>query len=128
MPADETGQTEAKTLEMRVAELEDKLAKLQITEDEWRAYRKVASRLAGSPSAAPLASPVQPCIAGAGTCMMLPCVVNNMGAGWVGMCIVGCGCIWFGPCFVSGLSAGAVPFSPAGSGFEGLGGEPARGE
>lgn len=40
-----------KTLEMRVAELEDKLKGLQVTEDEMRAYNKVASLMAGGGSA-----------------------------------------------------------------------------
>lgn len=47
------GQDEkAKTLEMRVAELEDKLAKLHVTEDEMRAYEKVSSLLGGTTEAA----------------------------------------------------------------------------
>lgn len=36
-----------KTLEMRIAELEDKLAKLHITEEEMRAYEKVSAILGG---------------------------------------------------------------------------------
>ena len=38
----DTGQ---KSLEMRVAELEDKLAQLHISEDEMKTYQKVASKL-----------------------------------------------------------------------------------
>jgi hypothetical protein len=34
-----------RSLEMRVAELEDKLAKLQVTEEEMRAYEKVSTLL-----------------------------------------------------------------------------------
>jgi hypothetical protein len=34
-----------KTLEMRVAELEDKLSKIHITEEELKAYQKVSSLL-----------------------------------------------------------------------------------
>ncbi len=34
-----------KSLEMRVAELEDKLSKVYITEEEWQAYQKVVSLL-----------------------------------------------------------------------------------
>ncbi len=37
-----------KTLEMRVAELEDRLSKMHITEDEMKAYHKVASLVAGA--------------------------------------------------------------------------------
>jgi hypothetical protein len=40
--ADEKGK-DAKSLEMRIAELEDKLSKLHITEDEMKAYQKVSS-------------------------------------------------------------------------------------
>jgi hypothetical protein len=40
-----------KTLEMRVAELEDKLAKLHVTEDEMRAYEKVSSLMASQGAA-----------------------------------------------------------------------------
>lgn len=36
-----------KTLEMRIAELEDKLKGLQITEEEMKAYNKVASLMGG---------------------------------------------------------------------------------
>ena len=40
-------QSKEKSLEMRVAELEDKLSKLHITEDEMKAYQKVSSLLGG---------------------------------------------------------------------------------
>ena len=36
-----------KTLEMRVAELEDKLKGLQVTEEEMKAYNKVAAMMGG---------------------------------------------------------------------------------
>jgi hypothetical protein len=36
-----------KSLEMRVAELEDKLSKIHITEEEMKAYQKVSSLLGG---------------------------------------------------------------------------------
>lgn len=38
-----------KSLEMRVAELEDKLSGMQITEEEMRAFNKVSAMLAGAP-------------------------------------------------------------------------------
>src|SRR5712691_7974434 len=41
-----------KTLEMRVAELEDKLKGLQVTEEEMRAFNKVASLMGLVPQAA----------------------------------------------------------------------------
>ena len=40
-----------KTLEMRVAELEDKLAKIYITEEELKAYYKVSALLGTDPVA-----------------------------------------------------------------------------
>jgi hypothetical protein len=40
---------ESKTLEMRVAELEDKLSKLHITEEELKAYHKVSSLMGPTP-------------------------------------------------------------------------------
>ncbi len=44
---------EKKTLEMRVAELEDKLSQVHITEEEMATYNKVAAKLgAASPTAA----------------------------------------------------------------------------
>jgi len=49
-----------KTLEMRVAELEDKLKGLQVTEEEMKAYNKVAALMGGgaaAPSAAGIAAP-----------------------------------------------------------------------
>lgn len=45
-----------KTLEMRVAELEDKLKGMQVTEDEMRAYNKVASMMAAAPPTATAAT------------------------------------------------------------------------
>jgi hypothetical protein len=44
--------TGEKTLEMRLAEVEDKLSKLHITEDELKAYQKVSGLMGGSAGAA----------------------------------------------------------------------------
>jgi len=47
-----------KSLDMRVAALEDKLSKLSVTEEEMKAYQKVASMLGGGvPAASPALSP-----------------------------------------------------------------------
>ena len=43
----EKEKSEPKTLEMRVAELEDKLQKVHVTEEEMQAYNKVASLMGG---------------------------------------------------------------------------------
>ena len=44
-----------KSLEMRIAELEDKLSKMHITEEEMKAYQKVASLLGAGQGTSPLA-------------------------------------------------------------------------
>jgi len=65
-------QGHAKTLEMRVAELEDKLAQLHISEEEMKTYQKVASKLgAASPCQQCTASP---CIAAQQQQQQQPCV------------------------------------------------------
>jgi hypothetical protein len=96
---------EQKSLEMRVAELEDKLSKIHITEDEMKAYHKVSSLL-GTTSAPtgtgvnPLAGCISDCIGGCinectiRACTILrPCTIvrfctiirqciNECGGGW----------------------------------------------
>jgi len=52
---------EKRTLEMRVAELEDKLAQFHISEEEMATYQKVASKLGAA--SAPTVPHVQACIA-----------------------------------------------------------------
>ena len=52
-----------KTLEMRVAEIENRLAQLNVTEEEMRAYQKVSALMAGGGMpmggmAAPMAAPM----------------------------------------------------------------------
>jgi hypothetical protein len=47
---EERGSGKEKTIEMRLAEIEDKLSKMHITEEEMKAYEKVSS-LIGSPAA-----------------------------------------------------------------------------
>jgi hypothetical protein len=85
--ADEEPRPQEKSLEMRVAELEDKLSKVHITEEELQAYQKVASLLAGgggiSPAAA--ASPKETAIAAG-------CVVDCSG-GCINECAISRPCI-----------------------------------
>jgi len=66
--ADEGEQQEDRTLEMRVAELENKLSQVHITEDDMKAFRKVASALGGGAAAA--------AGAGAGGTVAAGCVVD----------------------------------------------------
>jgi hypothetical protein len=84
--ADET--KPSKTLEIRVAELEDKLAKLHVTEDEMKAYHKVTALMGGAPGASPcVAAGASPCVA-AGTS---PCVAAPFSAAQcVSHCIMTC--------------------------------------
>jgi hypothetical protein len=53
--------SDVKSLEMRLAALEDKLAKLNITEEELKAYEKVSSMLGGSASYTPAPDSCQIC-------------------------------------------------------------------
>jgi hypothetical protein len=62
--------SEQKTLEMRVAELEDRLSKVYVTEDEIKAYQKVASLVGGqAPAGGPPVSPF--------TCVVNACVIHQ---------------------------------------------------
>ena len=61
---------EKKTLEMRVAELEDKLAQLHISESDMAIYQKVAAKLGAG---APLAQPCMP----AAPAPAAGCRINN---------------------------------------------------
>lgn len=73
--AEKEQRTPARTLEMRVAELEDKLRQMHVTEDEMRAYNKVATAIgAGAVSADQLARipGPKPCIA---SCVINPCII-----------------------------------------------------
>jgi hypothetical protein len=73
---------ETRSLEMRVAELEDKLQQLHITEDEMATYHKVASALGGggggvaaSADAATALTPVPDnCVV---ACTVRPCTIVN---------------------------------------------------
>jgi hypothetical protein len=60
----DTSNPSGKTLEMRVAELEDKLAQTQITEADIKAFQKVAAAMAARGAAAPAGGAAgQPCVA-----------------------------------------------------------------
>jgi hypothetical protein len=48
MPNPEKGPEQAKSIEMRLAEIEDKLSKLHVTEEEMKAYEKVSTLLGGT--------------------------------------------------------------------------------
>ncbi len=65
--------TQPKTIEMRLAELEDKMAKVHITEDELKAYQKVAA-LTGGGAAPTAACVVQQCVQ---PCVVQQCVIHQ---------------------------------------------------
>ncbi|HJY31154.1 MAG TPA: hypothetical protein VJ306_24165 [Pyrinomonadaceae bacterium] len=66
-----------KSLEMRVAELEDKLSKLHITEEEMKAYQKVSSLLgSGGGGASPRAGCILDCSGGCiNECSIRACTI-----------------------------------------------------
>ena len=58
-------QSKEKSLEMRVAELEDKLSKVHITEEEMKAYQKVSALLGGGGGGvSPRAGCILDCVGG----------------------------------------------------------------
>ena len=86
--AEHTPSSQAKTLEMRVAELEDKLSKVHITEDEMKAYQKVSSLIGqqAQPSLSPQVCVINRCIIA--NCITTACIRQPP-------CIYECTC---GPC------------------------------
>jgi hypothetical protein len=100
----------SKSLEMRVAELEDKLSKMYITEEEMKAYQKVAS-LAGQGTGAGGASSLSPQF-----CIIYRCIVNPV-------CIIRCIIRPVCECFECGGCGPCSPTSGTGSagGFGSLG-------
>ncbi len=48
---------DVKSLEMRIAAIEDKLSKMHVTEEEMKAYEKVNALMGGAAAAAPQAAP-----------------------------------------------------------------------
>lgn len=105
--AEEKSSEKQKSLEMRVAELEDKLSKLHVTEEEMKAYQKVASLLgAGQAGGGP---PLSPELCFIVRCIVGPCIRPLC---WRPFCVCfECG----GGCFPGG-GAGS-----AGGGFGSLG-------
>ncbi|WP_170162060.1 hypothetical protein [Paracoccus siganidrum] len=73
--ADKESKGSEKTLEMRVAELEDKLQGMQVTEEEMRAYNKVSAMMAGAqPAASPAAINDPAMIPAPDACIISQCV------------------------------------------------------
>jgi hypothetical protein len=69
---------EKKTLEMRVAELEDKLAQVHISEDEMATFHKVAAKLGTAAPCTPASGVHQSCIASQQPCVaQQPCIAQQ---------------------------------------------------
>ncbi|HET9711838.1 MAG TPA: hypothetical protein VFP64_08150 [Pyrinomonadaceae bacterium] len=73
-------QSKEKSLEMRVAELEDKLSKVHITEEEMKAYQKVSSLMGGggggiSPQAGCILDCSGGCISECRVCLIRQCAI-----------------------------------------------------
>ncbi len=117
--ADPKSPDQPKSLEMRVAELEDKLSKVHITEDEMKAFQKVSSLLGSGQAPAETAVPAsaaaqlspQVCVVSrAVNRSVSPRSISPVNRGIIGECFE-CSC---GPCSQSGGGFGG--------GFGGLGG------
>ena len=70
---------EKKTLEMRVAELEDKLSKIHVTEEELKTYQKVSSLL-GQGTSGPIvgtAAIPQVCVLNCWSCVRVAVVMHG---------------------------------------------------
>lgn len=105
----------AKSLEARVAELEDKLAKIHVTEEEMKAYQKVASLTGTAHAASPAAGCVVDCSGGCiNECMIRACtIVRN--------CTIIRNCTIFRQCIFDCFECGGG-CAPGGGGFMGGGG------
>ena len=115
--AEKSEKTSEKTIEMRLAEVEDKLSQLHITEEEMKTYQKVAAALgmSGQATGAPGAAPagISP-IVNRGITPVRPPIIR-----WVCTCICPCGPCYectCGPC--SCIQGGGGSF---GGGFGGFG-------
>ena len=116
-----------RTLEMRVAELEDKLAQLHISEEEMKTYQKVASKLGATPCQQCSASPCiaaqaqQPCIA-AQQAAQQPCVASSAISPIYYRCYyypIYYRCYYYNDCIIATQPTGGV--MGGGGGFGGFG-------
>src|SRR5262245_34976699 len=99
---------EQKSLEARVAELEDKLSKMHVTEEEMKAYEKVAGLMGGGPAQRP------------GVTAPISCIVQNCWHCWNCWRCTIIRCTIITPeCFECGPMSGSGGFGP--SGFGGFG-------
>jgi hypothetical protein len=112
---------EKKSLEARVAELEDKLSKIHVTEEEMKAYHKVSSLVGG---ASPAAGCVVDCSGGCiNECAVRACTIVRQ-CTVIRSCIRQCTiirqCTW--ECFECGGGCAPGGGAMGGGGFGSLGG------
>jgi hypothetical protein len=108
-----------KSLEMRVAAIEDKLAQMHVTEEEMQAYQKVAGLLgaqAPQPQAGCVANCIYQCI---NECLIRQCTIVRQ-CTVISQCTIIRACTYecVGPCAPGGGGIGGGGFG----GFGGLGG------
>jgi hypothetical protein len=99
---------DTKSLEMRVAALEDKLSKVNITEDEMKAFQKVSALMGASVPAAGAGTALSPQI-----CTISRTPIFNCWRFRTPIFVCECQC---GPCNQEGSGGGGF-----GGGFSGLG-------
>jgi hypothetical protein len=111
-----------KTIEMRLAELEDKVSKIHITEEELKAYHKV-NALIGGQQVTGAGAHLDPTVAASPlVCVIQPCVIQHRVVPRIVPRIVNeCTC---GPCFggSGGGGFGGGGFGGGGFGGGGFGG------
>jgi hypothetical protein len=115
-----------KSLEMRIAAIEDKLAQMLVTEEEMQAYQKVAGMM-GAPAQAPV-QPQAGCVANCvvqciNECLIRQCTIVRqctISQCTIFQCTIIRQCTYecIGPCAPGGGQAGGGGFG----GFGGLGG------
>jgi hypothetical protein len=109
-------QPKEKSLEMRVAELEDKLSKVHITEEEMKAFQKVSALIGGAGGTSPQAGCILDCVPGCiNECAIRACTIRacTIRACTIRACTFECG---------GGCAPGGGGLLGGGGGFGGFGG------
>lgn len=132
--AEQGGAGEERSLEARVAGLEDRLSQMQVSEEEMKAYRKVSSLMGGAAAApaAPNAGCVDCVVSCINECAIRQCTIVRQCT--ISQCIVQCvvrQCTIIRQCTISQCTyecyecgGGCAPGGPiiGGGGFGSLGG------
>ena len=110
-----------KTLEMRIAEIEDKLAQMHISDEEMKAYHKVANAMgmSGMDAAAAPQAGTQMGTQAAGAASTLRPISINRGILCRRFCVCVCPCNCVCNCFCNECICGPCIQSGGGGGFGG---------